>query len=115
MVSSFHLGLLSAVRKRLREVWIHHFFDREPPADFWQHDGHAINSVGVAKDQLTPAVVEWCREAGRPVWVWTVDDPDEAVRFAAMGVQSITTNDPVRIMTALADAGYRDLPQFPLG
>lgn len=115
MVSSFHLDLLSSVRKRLPNVWTHHFFDREPPEDFWQHDGHAINSVGVAKDHLTPAVVEWCRAAGKPTWVWTVDDPVDAVRFAAMGVQSITTNDPVRVMTALAEAGYREMPQFPLG
>jgi glycerophosphoryl diester phosphodiesterase len=115
MVSSFHLDLLEAVRSRLPAVWIHHFFDREPPDDFWQRDGHVINSVGVSKDHLTREVVEWCRSAGRPVWVWTVDDPDEAVRFAAMGVQSITTNDPVRIMTALAEAGFRELPQFRLG
>jgi glycerophosphoryl diester phosphodiesterase len=115
MVSSFHLELLTAVRQRLPEVWTHYFFDSQPATDFWDRHGRELDSAGVAKDHLTPEVVEWCRAAGKPTWVWTVDDPVEAIRFAAMGVQSITTNDPVRIMTALADAGFREMPQFRLG
>ena len=102
MVSSFHLELLVEARRRLPEVWIHHFFERQPPGDFWEGYGHALDSVGVHKDVLTAEVIRWCHAAGRPVWVWTVDDPDEAVRFAAMGVQSITTNDPARMLHARA-------------
>lgn len=112
IVSSFHLDLLAAMASRLPGVRLHHFFEREPSADFWDRDGQVLASVGVARDHLTPGVLEWCRRAGRPVWVWTVDDPGEAVRFAAMGVESITTNDPARILNALADAGYRELPQL---
>ena len=115
MVSSFHLELLVEARRRLPEVWIHHFFERQPPGDFWEGYGHALDSVGVHKDVLTAEVIRWCHAAGKPVWVWTVDDPDEAVRFAAMGVQSITTNDPARMLHVLADAGFRELPQFRLG
>ena len=34
--------------------------------------------------------------------VWTVNDEKEAIRMAHVGVTSITTNDPKRILDALA-------------
>ena len=34
--------------------------------------------------------------------VWTVNDEKEAIRMAHLGVTSITTNDPKRILDALA-------------
>ncbi|MCU0914454.1 MAG: glycerophosphodiester phosphodiesterase [Planctomycetes bacterium] len=34
------------------------------------------------------------KEAGLALYLWTVDDPAEAVRFQAMGVDGITTNRP---------------------
>jgi glycerophosphoryl diester phosphodiesterase len=110
MVSSFHLELLAVVRRALPEVRIHHFLEREPPRDFFEREGRCVDSVGVAKDYLTPEAVAWFRACGRPTWVWTVDDPAEALRFAAMGVESITTNDPARILTVLAEAGHRGPP-----
>jgi glycerophosphoryl diester phosphodiesterase len=115
MVSSFHLELLAAVRKRLPGVRIHHFLEHELERDFFEREGRFVDSVGVAKDYLTPNVVAWFRAAGRPIWVWTVDDPAEALRFAAMGVESITTNDPGGIVAALTQAGYRAVPAPPVG
>ena len=115
VVSSFHLDLLAAVTERLPEVWIHHFLEREPRPDFFRWDGRCVDSVGVAKDYVTPEAVAWFRAAGRPTWVWTVDDPGEAVRFADMGVQAITTNDPASVLSALAETGYRECPPPPLG
>ena len=115
MVSSFHLELLAAVRARLPGVRIHHFLERELAPGFFERDGRIVDSVGVAKEYVTPEVVAWFRAAGRPTWVWTVDDPADALRFAAMGVESITTNDPAGILAALADAGYRGAPPPPLG
>jgi len=41
---------------------------------------------------------------GRPVFVWTVDDPGEALRLAGEGVDAIVTNDPRTIRDALASA-----------
>ncbi len=110
MVSSFHLELLAAVRARLPGVRIHHFLERELARDFFEREGRLVDSVGVARDYVTPEVVAWFRAAGRPTWVWTVDDPADALRFAAMGVESITTNDPAGILAAQAEAGYRGAP-----
>ena len=115
MVSSFHLELLAAVRARLPGVRIHHFLEHELAPDFFEREGRFVDSVGVAKDYVTPEVVAWFRAAGRPTWVWTVDDPAEALRFAAMGVESITTNDPAAILAALSEAGFWGSPPRTLG
>jgi glycerophosphoryl diester phosphodiesterase len=36
------------------------------------------------------------------VYVWTVDRPEDIARFAALGVDGITTNDPVVVREVLA-------------
>ena len=82
---------------------------RFPKAEAWQ-----VSETGT-KDYVTPEVVAWFRAAGRPTWVWTVDDPAEALRFAAMGVESITTNDPAGTLAALAEAGFRGSPRHARG
>ena len=67
IVSSFHLELLTAVRRALPEVRIHHFLEREPPRDFFEREGRCVDSIGVAKDYLTPGAVAWfALAAGRP-------------------------------------------------
>lgn len=54
-------------------------------------------------NQLTlyPEYVEKCHELGIRVHPWTVDDPDLAVKYAAMGVDAVITNQPARIRKAL--------------
>jgi glycerophosphoryl diester phosphodiesterase len=41
--------------------------------------------------------VTTARRAGRPVHVWTVDDPVDAARLRAIGVNGIITNYPSRM------------------
>jgi glycerophosphoryl diester phosphodiesterase len=47
------------------------------------------------------AIVRW-RRAKMPVNVWTVNAPEEARRLDALGVDCIITDQPARILTALA-------------
>jgi glycerophosphoryl diester phosphodiesterase len=47
------------------------------------------------------AFVKQIRDAGLGVLVWTVNDPAKARELAAMGVEGITTDDPVLIREAL--------------
>lgn len=48
------------------------------------------------------AAVSSAHRSGAPVLVWTVDDPMEAIRFAAAGVDGIVCDDPEAVRKALA-------------
>ena len=50
---------------------------------------------------LYPEYVDKCHALGVRVHPWTVDDPDEAVKLAAMGCDALITNQPAKIMAAL--------------
>jgi glycerophosphoryl diester phosphodiesterase len=52
-------------------------------------DGLDVHYAGVTKE-LTDAV----KAAGQKLYVWTVDDPEEAIRLVGLGVAGITTNRP---------------------
>jgi glycerophosphoryl diester phosphodiesterase len=45
--------------------------------------------------------MDWAREKGYRVHVWTVDEPAEARRLAELGVHGIITNKPALIREAL--------------
>ncbi len=49
----------------------------------------------------TPVLVKKVRAAGLKLFVWTVNDPEEARRLAALGIDGITTDNPVTIREAL--------------
>ena len=46
----------------------------------------------------TPRFIAAARRAGRPVHVWTVDDPERAVRLWRLGVSGIITNHPAELL-----------------
>lgn len=107
VASSFHIGHLLTVKQRLPEVRTNFLPEEDLPTGFWEGDGRLVDSVGLERKHATAGRVAELREQGRPTWVWTVDDPREAVRLADVGVESITTNDPILILEALGEAGYR--------
>lgn len=47
------------------------------------------------------ALVKQVKDAGLELYVWTVNKPAEAKRFMALGVDGITTDDPVMLRSAL--------------
>lgn len=53
------------------------------------------------KWQWSEAMMKTIRDAGLEVYVWTVNKPAEAQRFAELGVDGITTDDPVMLRAAL--------------
>lgn len=108
--SSFNHPSLRRLRRLLRR--------RERELHLDQHRrGHAAEALGVLYSDILyqpwhyaallgasalhpplPLVdrrlVERCRAAGLAVHVWTVDDPADVRRLAALGVEAIITNDP---------------------
>ena len=61
-------------------------------------DGLDVHYAGVTKE-FTDAV----RASGQKLYVWTVDDPKEAIRLARLGVAGITTNRPGWLREQLKD------------
>jgi glycerophosphoryl diester phosphodiesterase len=49
----------------------------------------------------SPALVEQVRAAGLKLYAWTINKPEDARRLAALGLDGITTDDPVMLREAL--------------
>jgi glycerophosphoryl diester phosphodiesterase len=47
------------------------------------------------------AMVRQVRDAGLEIYVWTINLPEQAARLAALGVDGITTDDPVMVRNVL--------------
>ena len=61
--------------------------------------------LSVRADEDCGALVPVAHRAGIAVWVWTVNDPEEARALAAKGVDGLISDDPVAIRDALAGGG----------
>jgi glycerophosphoryl diester phosphodiesterase len=53
----------------------------------------------------TPRTLQKLRQLGLYVDYWTINDPDEARRLVALGVDGIMTDDPAQIVPAVRAAG----------
>lgn len=90
--------------RRIREVvpdalvWTP-WYSTEPPTAT-QLDG--VSLINAQHLLVGPAFVESVHAQGVEVAVWTVDDGDQAAHLAAIGVDSITTNQPGTVRAALA-------------
>ncbi len=71
------------------EQWIPHDPNLAQTAKARGLDGIDVHYAGVTEE-----FVRGVRAAGLKLYVWTVDDPDEAARLVALGVDGITTNRP---------------------
>ncbi len=64
----------------------------------------ALGAVGVNThyDNCRPAMVKAFHDKGMPVSVWTVNDAKNAAKYAAMGVDNITSRKPDTVKAAAA-------------
>lgn len=75
--------------------------DVTPYIEQAKRDG--LDGLDLGNDwQWNAAFVKQIRDAGLELLVWTVNDPKRARELAALGVDGITTDDPVLIREALA-------------
>jgi glycerophosphoryl diester phosphodiesterase len=61
-----------------------------------------VAGTNISLTSVTPERVKDLHAAGRTIAVWTVDEPADARRIAALGVDGIITNRPAFIREALA-------------
>jgi glycerophosphoryl diester phosphodiesterase len=71
------------------EEWIPHDPQLVRTAENNGLDGLDVHYAGVNKK-----FVDAVKASGQKLYVWTVDDPEEAIRLVKLGVDGITTNRP---------------------
>ncbi len=76
-------------KEKQTEKWIPHNPQLVQIAKNNGLDGLDVHYAGVTKE-----FIDAVKSAGQKLYVWTVDDPEEAIRLARLGVAGITTNRP---------------------
>ncbi|MGA9526255.1 MAG: glycerophosphodiester phosphodiesterase family protein [Myxococcaceae bacterium] len=97
IVSSFNAFCLWRLMAYAPEL--HRGYLIDPERSFALHGGvlaPLVSSWSVHPHfhQVTPERLRWWKSAGRHLAVWTVDDPAEARRLRALGVEYCITNQP---------------------
>lgn len=96
VVSSFNAASVRRARQYMtRSVglgWLHYVAWKK-----WTVAVLPATSVHPHFSLVDAAYMAWARERNLQVNVWTVDDPAEFDRLAALGVHAIITNDPTAV------------------
>jgi len=59
-------------------------------------------TLAISRKGLDEDIARYLHEQGLDFWVWTVNDPDEAIKLVDWGAIGICTDDPATIQKALA-------------
>ena len=113
-ILAFDAEVVAAVRQSLPELEALWLVERSkhtaaprwaPSPEQLVRTAHACGATGldVAVAGLTEDLVAACRDAGLSLHAWTVNDADTVRACARLGVQSITTDDPVRMAVAVEE------------
>lgn len=80
------------------EEWIPHNPQLVQIAENNGLDGLDVHYAGITKEFMDAV-----KASGQKLYVWTVDDPEEAIRLVRLGVAGITTNRPELLRQQLKD------------
>jgi glycerophosphoryl diester phosphodiesterase len=104
LLSSFHPPIVAALSRALPELttaWLVHAGQRvlrEAPGWRWL----GARAVNPEHPLATAARIAAWKRRGALVAVWTVNDPNLALRLSALGVDAIISDVPGRVVEALA-------------
>jgi glycerophosphoryl diester phosphodiesterase len=105
-LASFDLPALRLVRARKPEVPTGLIFREEAVWDRLERgELEGIDLLSARWDIVTASRVAAGRRAGREIWAWTVDRPEELARVRAAGVDGAASNNPAWLQEELARMG----------
>ncbi|MER7276769.1 glycerophosphodiester phosphodiesterase family protein [Dactylosporangium sp. NPDC000244] len=108
-VMSFSANAVKRVRQRapglptvmLIDVW------SVPSRIGWLPPASSIGGPGVGLLRASPELVERLHRRGYPVYVWTVNEPDEVDLVMKLRVDGIISDRPAYVIERLREAGHR--------
>lgn len=74
-----------------------------------------VHALHLERTQTAPAAIARYRRRGLRIGVWTVNDAHEATDLAALGVQTLITDAPGAILSALHSAQVTGSTRIPAG
>ncbi|MDI9548958.1 MAG: glycerophosphodiester phosphodiesterase family protein [Chloroflexota bacterium] len=108
IISSFNPVSLIKLRATEPRIALGLLYHQPLPAyllDAWLGPIMAPEALHPHNSLVDAAYMAWAKERGKAVNVWTVNDPDEARRLQALGVDIIITDAPDVLRAALSTEG----------
>ncbi len=104
-IISFGFDVVTSAKERMPDIpcyWLHGTRRDEQTKEFLPHDPEWIitakennfDGLNVHYAGVDEAFMKAVQESGQELYVWTVNDPEEAKRLIDLGVKGITTNRP---------------------
>ena len=102
VIIGFDLATVTAAKTVLPDVPAHWLCDKRVFASYdrsivEQAKAGGVDGLDVHWTGVTRRFIQAVKAAGLRVYIWTVDDPVQALRLRAMGADGITTNHPGRL------------------
>jgi len=97
LLSSFALGQLAIAKRANPSVPRGLLVGARPVQIIRNGRQLAVTSINLSRKKAVETTVTACHNEGWKVYVYTVNDPAEAARFAAIGVDGIFTDDPTQM------------------
>ena len=99
VVSSFLPDVVEALNSLDSQLPVGWICDRKPQLDRWRRLPIAV--LISERHLASPALIQEVHAAGKKIFVWTVNQEREMLRFARLGVDAIISDDPERLCRTL--------------
>lgn len=105
---SFSMNACKTIAARLPGFTVQYLESDLNPKSVWNH---GINGMDQHYSVFTskPHYVKECKDLGMSVNVWTVNDEERINRMIELGVDQITTNEPLLVRDLIVKAGKKEL------
>ena len=110
LVLSFSTEILRRIREIEPEVETCLLFDGtayRPEGQLWPELPKGCRAIAPQAALVSDRLLAEAGSAEIPVHVWTVNDPDEAARFASLGAASVITDVPGEVVPAVRAVALR--------
>lgn len=98
LISSFKEREVQDARRVMPDVAVAGIFDTFVSSETGAYRKRGYGYISLRKKTVTQELVAACHERNIRVYVWTVEDEDEARKFVRWGVDGIYSNDPAKML-----------------